>query len=87
MKDQKDLDMQFAQAIMGDGKFENDLDYMDDNAGKLGRKKMRTDAMKRGFAINGIFPMFLSGGSQVNNIYYRLQTNTEGACNMQLLLW
>lgn len=27
---------------------------MDDNAEKLGRKKMRTDAMKRQFAINGV---------------------------------
>ena len=26
---------------------------MDDNAEKLGRKKMRSDAMKRQFAING----------------------------------
>lgn len=33
---------------------QNDLDYMDDNAEKLGRKKMRSDAMKRQFAINGI---------------------------------
>lgn len=34
--------------------FQDDLEYMDDNAEKLGRKKMRTDAMKRQFAINGI---------------------------------
>ncbi|KAL0954774.1 hypothetical protein HGRIS_003724 [Hohenbuehelia grisea] len=52
MADQKDLDAQFAKAIMGDGKFENDLDYMDDNAEKLGRQKMRSDAMKRQFAIH-----------------------------------
>ncbi|KAL0576052.1 Pre-mRNA-splicing factor cwf19 [Marasmius crinis-equi] len=52
MSDQKDLDAQFAKAIMGDGKFENDLDYMDDNAEKLGRQKMRSDAMKRQFAIH-----------------------------------
>ncbi|KAJ8080393.1 Pre-mRNA-splicing factor cwf19 [Marasmius tenuissimus] len=52
MSDQKDLDAQFAKAIMGDGKFENDLEYMDDNAEKLGRQKMRTDAMKRQFAIH-----------------------------------
>ncbi|KAI5896716.1 uncharacterized protein SCHCODRAFT_02615633 [Schizophyllum commune H4-8] len=50
--DQKDLDAQFARAIMTDGKFENDLDYIDDNAEKLGRQKMRTDAMKRQFAIH-----------------------------------
>ncbi|KAF8237164.1 hypothetical protein L208DRAFT_1421678 [Tricholoma matsutake] len=52
MADQKDLDAQFARAIMGDGKFENDLEYMDDNAEKLGRQKMRSDAMKRQFAIH-----------------------------------
>ena len=32
---------------------QNDLDYMDDNAERLGRQKMRTDAMKRQFAIQG----------------------------------
>ena len=32
---------------------QNDLEYMDDNAEKLGRRKMRSDAMKRQFAING----------------------------------
>ncbi|KAG6903266.1 hypothetical protein C0995_000161 [Termitomyces sp. Mi166 len=52
MADQKNLDAQFARAIMGDGKFENDLEYMDDNAEKLSRQKMRTDAMKRQFAIH-----------------------------------
>lgn len=53
MADQKNLDAELARAIVGDGKFENDLEYMDDNAEKLGRKKMRSDAMKRQFAING----------------------------------
>ncbi|KAF9516370.1 hypothetical protein BS47DRAFT_1376037 [Hydnum rufescens UP504] len=52
MADQKNLDAELAGAIMGDGKFEDDLEYMDDNAEKLGRKKMRSDAMKRQFAIN-----------------------------------
>ncbi|KAH9480566.1 Pre-mRNA-splicing factor cwf19 [Psilocybe cubensis] len=52
MSDQKDLDAQYARAVMGDGKFENDLDYIDDNAEKLGRQKMRSDGMKRQFAIN-----------------------------------
>ncbi|KAI9509198.1 CwfJ C-terminus 1-domain-containing protein-like protein [Russula earlei] len=51
MADQKNLDMQFAQSIMTDGGFVNDLDYMDDNAERLGRQKMRSDAMKRQFAI------------------------------------
>ncbi|KAI0057848.1 hypothetical protein BV25DRAFT_1841423 [Artomyces pyxidatus] len=52
MADQKDLDMQFARSIATDSGFKNDLDYMDDNAEKLGRQKMRSDAMKRQFAIN-----------------------------------
>lgn len=52
MTDQKNLDAQFAKAIMGDGKFENDLEYMDDNAERLGRQKMRSDAMKRQFAVH-----------------------------------
>ncbi|KAF8644514.1 hypothetical protein AX16_008391 [Volvariella volvacea WC 439] len=52
MADQKNLDTQFAKAIMGDGKFQNDLEYMDDNAERLGRQKMRSDAMKRQFAIH-----------------------------------
>ncbi|EIN12832.1 hypothetical protein PUNSTDRAFT_82258 [Punctularia strigosozonata HHB-11173 SS5] len=50
--DQKDMDVEFAKQIMTDGGFTNDLDYIDDNAEKLGRKKMRSDAMKRQFAIN-----------------------------------
>ncbi|OBZ68794.1 Pre-mRNA-splicing factor cwf19 [Grifola frondosa] len=52
MADQKNLDAEFARAIMADGKFENDLEYIDDNAEMLGRKKMRSDAIKRQFAIN-----------------------------------
>ncbi len=32
---------------------QDDLDYMDDNAERLARKKMKTDAMKRAFAVNG----------------------------------
>ncbi|KAJ3758310.1 CwfJ C-terminus 1-domain-containing protein-like protein [Lentinula raphanica] len=52
MADQKDQDMVLARAIVGDGKYENDLDYIDDNAAKLGRQKMRSDAMKRQFAIH-----------------------------------
>jgi hypothetical protein len=34
-------------------KSQNDLEYMDDNAERLGRQKMRSDAMKRQFAIQG----------------------------------
>ncbi|TFK20597.1 hypothetical protein FA15DRAFT_116939 [Coprinopsis marcescibilis] len=52
MADQKNANAQFARAIMGDGKFQNNLDYLDENAEKLSRQKMRSDAMKRQFAIN-----------------------------------
>ncbi|TBU47785.1 CwfJ C-terminus 1-domain-containing protein-like protein [Dichomitus squalens] len=52
MADQKNLDAEFARAVMTDGGFQNDMDYMDDNADKLARKKMRADHMKRQFAIN-----------------------------------
>ncbi|KAF6757552.1 CwfJ C-terminus 1-domain-containing protein-like protein [Ephemerocybe angulata] len=52
MQDQKNLDAEFARQIMGDGKFQSNLEYLDENAEKLGRQKMRTDGMKRQFAIN-----------------------------------
>ncbi|KZV61507.1 hypothetical protein PENSPDRAFT_592720 [Peniophora sp. CONT] len=52
MSDQKDMDAQLARSIMTDNAFQNNLDYIDDNAEKLGRQKMRSDAMKRQFAIN-----------------------------------
>lgn len=58
MADQKNLDAEMAAAITRDGKFEDDLEYMDDNAERLGRKKMRSDAMKRQFAINGGYNQF-----------------------------
>lgn len=36
--------------------YQDDNDYMDENADKLARKKMKTDALKRAFAINGTLP-------------------------------
>ncbi|KAF8600279.1 hypothetical protein BDV93DRAFT_538757 [Ceratobasidium sp. AG-I] len=50
--DQKNLDAALASAIMGDGKYQDDLDYVDENAERLARRKMKSDAMKRQFAIN-----------------------------------
>ncbi|CAL1713333.1 unnamed protein product [Somion occarium] len=50
--DQKNLDAEYARAVATDGGFENDLDYIDENLDMLARKKMRSDAMKRQFAIN-----------------------------------
>ncbi|KAL1950615.1 hypothetical protein VTO73DRAFT_5739 [Trametes versicolor] len=52
MADQKNLDAEFARAVMTDSGFQNNLDYIDDNADKLARKKIRADAMKRQFAVN-----------------------------------
>lgn len=49
--DQKNGDAALAQQIATDHGFENDLDYMDGEAQRLARKKMRDDAMKRQFAI------------------------------------
>ncbi|KAH9818598.1 CwfJ C-terminus 1-domain-containing protein-like protein [Melampsora americana] len=50
--DQKNMDAEMARSIMTDSKYENDLDYIDDNADRLAKKKMKTDASKRLFAIN-----------------------------------
>jgi hypothetical protein len=51
--DQKNLDSALAGAIARDGKYQDDLDYVDDNAERLARRKMKSDAMKRQFAIQG----------------------------------
>lgn len=51
--DQKNLDAEMASHIARDSRFSANLEYMDDNADKLARRKMKTDAMKRQFAING----------------------------------
>jgi hypothetical protein len=68
---------------------QNDLEYIDDNAEKLGRQKMRSDAMKRQFAING---------KLINNCVFlpdlftekwttRLQAYTKSVGFLQFLLW
>lgn len=84
--DQKNLDMEFAKAITTDGGFQADLDYMDDNAERLGRKKMRSDAMKRQFAINGPCS---ECPSRVDCLHssLRLQENSASAGDMSVLLW
>jgi len=63
---------------------QNDLDYIDDNAEKLGRQKMRSDAMKRQFAING--EMSLNHPLAVHLNLCRLQANSKGVSIMQFLL-
>ena len=51
--DQKNYDMMLSQQIAGDQAFVNDTDYLDDEAQRFARKRMRDDAMKRQFAIQG----------------------------------
>jgi hypothetical protein len=60
--DQRELDAEYAQRIAGDARFKNDLDYADENAEKLARKKQKSEVMKRQFAINGasFVSLFLS---------------------------
>ena len=50
--DQKNMDIEMASRIAGDAKFEDDLDYMDDSADRLARKKIKTEAQKKMFAVN-----------------------------------
>jgi len=50
--DQKNMDMEMASRIAGDAKFEDDLDYMDDTADRLARKKIKTEQQKKLFAVN-----------------------------------
>ncbi|CAD6900387.1 unnamed protein product [Tilletia controversa] len=49
--DQKNMDAAFADQIARDGGYKNDVDYMDERADRLARKSMKTDAIKRQFAI------------------------------------
>jgi hypothetical protein len=62
MADQKSLDAELARSITTDAKFEDSLDYADDNAERLARKKLRTDAMKRAFAVNGAWSLWHDDG-------------------------
>lgn len=48
---QKNMDAELASRIAGDKSFKANVDYLDDNVERLGRKKMKSDAMKRQFAI------------------------------------
>lgn len=77
--DQKNLDAEMAAQIARDGRFQADLEYMDENSERLARKRMRTDAMKRAFAINGE----LLESILTNN---RLQADAEGARRVPILL-
>ncbi|CAO1638457.1 unnamed protein product [Sympodiomycopsis kandeliae] len=49
---QKNYDSEMANRIATDGAFKESFDYLDENAERIARKKMRSDALKRQFAIN-----------------------------------
>lgn len=53
--DQKQADAMLAHQIMADQGFENDLNYMDEEATRFARKRMRDDALKRQFAVQGTY--------------------------------
>lgn len=44
-----------AARIAGDGKFINSLDYVDENAEALARKKMKSEVLKKAFAVQGMY--------------------------------
>lgn len=47
------MDFEIASRIAGDTKFQNDLDYVDDHAEVLARKKMKSEVLKKAFAVQG----------------------------------
>ncbi|KAM0790527.1 hypothetical protein ACM66B_003397 [Microbotryomycetes sp. NB124-2] len=49
--DQKNMDYEMANRIATDARFDNDLEYIDENAERLARRKMKSDVMKKAFAI------------------------------------
>lgn len=51
--EQQNMDAELAARISTDNAFQDDLDYLDDNVERLARKKMKTDAQKKMFAVNG----------------------------------
>ncbi|GAA5983741.1 hypothetical protein JCM11641_001740 [Rhodosporidiobolus odoratus] len=52
MNDQKSLDAEVANRIATDARYKTDLDYVDENAERLARRKGKSETMKRQFAIN-----------------------------------
>jgi len=69
---------------------QNDNDYMDDNIEKLARKKMKNDAMKRAFAVNGMLMLFgVQRGNTFLNIFLsiaRLRAHEKGIGYLCILL-
>lgn len=51
MNDQRALDTEVANRIATDARYSTDLDYIDDNAERFARKKMKSEALKRAFAV------------------------------------
>lgn len=74
----KNMDAELAAQISRDVRFQDDLEYLDDNSERLARKRMKADAMKRAFAINGEDRKFHSNA--------RLQAHEEGPGRVPILL-
>ncbi len=53
MSSNKDFDRDMAMRISRDAVFSSDLDYLDENAERLSKRKERTEEQKRKVSING----------------------------------
>lgn len=51
--DQKNMDAEIADRIARDTRYDNSLDYVDEQAEVLARRKMKSDVMKKAFAVQG----------------------------------
>jgi pyruvate formate-lyase activating enzyme-like uncharacterized protein len=70
-----------ANRIASDGKFINSLDYVDENAESLARKKMKSEVLKKAFAVQGVsqltFQEYHIEDSPPSNRIDRLCSNEE----------
>lgn len=62
-RDQKEMDVEFASRIAGNAAFKDDLDYLDEEAERMARKKLRTNDQKKLFAIQGARAVLVRGFS------------------------
>lgn len=79
--DQKNMDYEMANRIATDGKFINSLDYVDENAESLARKKMKSEVLKKAFAVQGALRFRLESSQSLIPLLdtnYRLRANKEG---------
>lgn len=72
------LTLRSVRRIAGDAKFQNNLDYVDENAEKLARKKMRSDVLKKAFAVQGPSERLPLQRRSLTLEFFRLRSNKEG---------